>query len=598
MNYVLTRDTKWEQRYSENLPKLNQTIAEAMASGDAIDRRYFSAIESANAVLVRAENEAIELAKNGHFEDAVKIMDSSEYWDQKNTFAQTIENYFHRRDAERDAALLSSNETVGMATGEAQNIIRTSRISISTFLMVAIILALVLGLAISHHISGALSKLKSATIEIGKGNLYTKADIKSNDEFGQLAASFTKMAEDLKKMIDNLYREIKHRTKAEAAVRKNEEEKKTILDNMSENVVYLDRENKVVWANRAAAESAGLNREDLVGRHCYEVSHGQTGPCEYCPVSEACKTGRPKTAEITSPDGRIWLVQGQPVTDTKGNLMGAVEVTAEITARKLAEDALKEVNTRLQQTVEALRQSNSQIQDVIHIATHDLKTPLRGIGTLAEWLIMDHADSFDDQGRDKIGLLVKRVKRLNKLIDGMLEYCRIEHDRSKKQRVNLNVLVKTVLDEIESPQHIEITIENDLPEVFCEKTHVAKVFQNLLGNAVKYMDKPQGLIRVGCTEEHDFWKFSVADNGAGIEHKDFERIFKIFQTLRARDEFESTGIGLTIAKKIVEMYGGRIWVESKVGKGTTFFFTLPKSPIEQKEPVAAAEAPAQAGDNG
>jgi signal transduction histidine kinase len=103
-----------------------------------------------------------------------------------------------------------------------------------------------------------------------------------------------------------------------------------------------------------------------------------------------------------------------------------------------------------------------------------------------------------------------------------------------------------------------------------------QVFQNLLSNAVKYMDKPQGLIKVGCVEEDGFWQFYVADNGPGIEEKHFEKIFQLFQTLASRDESESTGIGLTIIKKIVEMYGGKTWVQSQVGEGSTFFFILPK----------------------
>jgi signal transduction histidine kinase len=106
-----------------------------------------------------------------------------------------------------------------------------------------------------------------------------------------------------------------------------------------------------------------------------------------------------------------------------------------------------------------------------------------------------------------------------------------------------------------------------------------QVFQNLLSNAVKYMDKPKGLIKVGCVEEDSFWKFNITDNGPGIEEKHFERIFQMFQTLAPRDEFESTGVGLTVTKKIVELYKGKIWVESKVGEGSTFFFTLPKQDI-------------------
>jgi signal transduction histidine kinase len=127
-----------------------------------------------------------------------------------------------------------------------------------------------------------------------------------------------------------------------------------------------------------------------------------------------------------------------------------------------------------------------------------------------------------------------------------------------------------------APENITITLENELPTIQCEPTRITQVFQNLISNAVKYMDKSQGQIKVGCVEDNGFWKFSIADNGPGIEEKHFEKIFQLFQTLAPRDNVESTGVGLTVAKKIVELYGGRIWVESKVGEGSTFFFTLPK----------------------
>jgi signal transduction histidine kinase len=137
--------------------------------------------------------------------------------------------------------------------------------------------------------------------------------------------------------------------------------------------------------------------------------------------------------------------------------------------------------------------------------------------------------------------------------------------------------VPAVIDLIAPPDNFRITIAPELPSIMAEETRLEQVFQNLLSNAVKYMDKPHGEINIGCSEADGYWQFSVADNGPGIEEKYFPKIFQIFQTLSARDEFESSGIGLSVVKKIVEMYGGQIWVESQVGRGTTFFFTLPKN---------------------
>lgn len=255
------------------------------------------------------------------------------------------------------------------------------------------------------------------------------------------------------------------------------------------------------------------------------------------------------------------------------------ELGREVTQRKKAEYAVEKLNKELESTVQELSRTNKELQDFIHIASHDLKTPLRGIGTLADWIATDYAEKFDEQGKEQVKLLTTRAEWTIRLIDSMLEYSDITRNRRNEKTVDLNTLLTEVIREISPPENIEMTIENQFPILLCEKAHLMQVFQNLLSNAIKYIDKPQGRVRIGCVEENGFWKFSVADNGPGIERPYFEKIFQILQTLSHRDEFESTGIGLTTAKKIVELYGGRIWLESKVGEGSTFFFTLPK-PID------------------
>jgi light-regulated signal transduction histidine kinase (bacteriophytochrome) len=165
----------------------------------------------------------------------------------------------------------------------------------------------------------------------------------------------------------------------------------------------------------------------------------------------------------------------------------------------------------------------------------------------------------------------------------VLEYSRVGYVKEERVEVDLNKVVPEIIDAVAPPENIAITVENKLPVIECEQTRITQVFENLLSNAVKYTDKPQSQIKIGCVEEDDFWKFSVADNGPGIEEKHFEKIFQIFQALAPRNEFESTGVGLTVTKRIVELYDGKIWVESKVGEGSTFFFTLPKQKIGAKD---------------
>jgi light-regulated signal transduction histidine kinase (bacteriophytochrome) len=227
------------------------------------------------------------------------------------------------------------------------------------------------------------------------------------------------------------------------------------------------------------------------------------------------------------------------------------------------------------------------LKEFASIVSHDLKAPLRGIKTLANWILSDCGDKLGNQANEQMNLLLERVERMYNLIEGALQYSRAGRAEEKQVQVNLNNFVPEIINMVVPPENITVTIENELPVIECEETHIMQVFQNLLSNAIKYMDKPQGWIKVGCVEQDGFWKFSVADNGPGIEEKHFERIFKIFHALPTSPDFQGTGVGLTVAKKIVELYDGKIWVESKVSEGSTFFFTLPKSDAPQEVSTGA-----------
>ncbi|MFB8791096.1 MAG: ATP-binding protein [Potamolinea sp.] len=167
-----------------------------------------------------------------------------------------------------------------------------------------------------------------------------------------------------------------------------------------------------------------------------------------------------------------------------------------------------------------------------------------------------------------------QVQRSRDLINSVLHYSQMGSNQGEKIEVNLNSLVTEVVEML-CYQNIDIEIAKELPTLACQPVQMPQIFLNLISNAVKYMDKPQGNIKIGCTAEQDYWKFSVADNGPGIESKYFDHIFQLFKTLPSNNQVDSTGVGLATVKKIVELYGGKIWVESRVGDGSTFFFTLP-----------------------
>jgi two-component system sensor kinase FixL len=173
-------------------------------------------------------------------------------------------------------------------------------------------------------------------------------------------------------------------------------------------------------------------------------------------------------------------------------------------------------------------------------------------------------------------MLVQRTERMSMLISSMLQYCSLGRITGKRKYVNADEVVRQAIARVAPPENIKVSIEGQLPILIAHREQILQVFENLIGNAVEFMDKPAGIIKIACDEDDDFWKFSVADNGPGINEKYHEKIFKIFQTLTRRDELEAAGIGLSLVRRIVELYNGEIWVESEVGQGSTFFFTLAK----------------------
>ena len=259
---------------------------------------------------------------------------------------------------------------------------------------------------------------------------------------------------------------------------------------------------------------------------------------------------------------------------------------AESSSRQLAMEIQerKSANARLAQLLKEVESANQELNDFAYVVSHDLKAPLRAIGSLAGWIADDYADRLDDEGKGHLKLLQNRVKRMHDLIEGVLQYSRVGRVREKKEPADLALLVPEIVDMLSPPPNIDVQIESALPTVVVEKTRVAQVFHNLVSNSIKFLDKPIGEIKIGCTDAAEFWKFHVTDNGPGIEQRHFDKIFQIFQTLQARDELESTGIGLSVVKKAVEIHGGAVWVDSRVGIGSTFFFTLPKQNTKEIQP--------------
>lgn len=248
------------------------------------------------------------------------------------------------------------------------------------------------------------------------------------------------------------------------------------------------------------------------------------------------------------------------------------------------QDTIATKNDELESRLKELETTHEELQNFSYIVSHDLKAPLRAISSLAQWLENDYRDRLGAEGQEYLSMLVNRTDRLHHLIEGVLEYSRIGRRDLEKKNIDVMSLIKTTLDLLTIPESVAIIIEDDLPEVWFNPTQLQQVFQNLIGNSIKFMNKSDGEVRISCSQREGEAKFSIEDNGPGISQDHSEKIFKIFQTLHARDDIESTGIGLTIVKKIIELNSGKIWLDTSYTEGTRLYFTIP---VSRKEPINA-----------
>ncbi len=252
--------------------------------------------------------------------------------------------------------------------------------------------------------------------------------------------------------------------------------------------------------------------------------------------------------------------------------------TLEETKQSLKERAekLKWLNKELVKTSSLLRKRNQELDHFAYVTSHDLKAPLRAIANLATWLGEDLEGQIPEENQQQLQLMQSRVKRMDGLIQGLLEYSRVGRKNTPLKIVNVNDLIKEAIDSVAPSPEFEIVIANPMPTFKTEALLLRQVFANLIDNAIKYHPHNSGKVTISVTETEKFYQFAVADNGMGIDPQYHERIFTIFQTLQARDTIESTGIGLSIVKKIIEGQGGKIWVESQLGDGAIFYFTWQK----------------------
>ncbi|HEY9221402.1 MAG TPA: ATP-binding protein [Lutibacter sp.] len=227
-----------------------------------------------------------------------------------------------------------------------------------------------------------------------------------------------------------------------------------------------------------------------------------------------------------------------------------------------------------EQLLQKLKHQNEQLNDYAHLVSHDLKSSLRNLSALLAWVKEDCSEKIGEESVGNLNLMEAKIEKMDKFLEDIINYSEIGTTSLKTTTIDLNKTITKVMESIHIPQNISIVVKGDLPVLKGDARRLRQVFQNLISNAINFNDKEKGLIEIGVEEAENFFTFSIKDNGQGIPQEYHEKIFNTFTTLGYQEK--ATGMGLSIVKRVLDLYGGEIWLESEVSKGSIFYFTIPK----------------------
>lgn len=345
------------------------------------------------------------------------------------------------------------------------------------------------------------------------------------------------------------------------------------IDTLDSGIILLDRGARVFWANEAIGRLLYIDRDELIGK---ELKRALT-PCEPFFVEPG------SFDRVTSPH-----IKGRFTFTLRGRgeekILELVSIPVETEKYKggwinhyIDITELKRLEASLREKTRSLEESNRRLEEFNHAVSHDLKGPARRIESFAQILLEDYQDKLDEEGRDSLMRIKNQALKMTRLIDDLLTLASIGVKEEPLEEVPVEAVLRETVEGLDYVlEGVELRMEDSFPTVLANKTRMEELFANLISNAVKYNDKEKKRVEVGWEEDDGDYRFHVRDNGIGIEKQYWEKIFNLFEVLHANGDYESTGAGLSICKRIVEEYGGKIWVESEPGRGSTFYFTIPK----------------------
>ncbi len=484
----------------------------------------------------------------------------------------------------------ATKETIGVIylradLGGIRDSLKTYASIVSIVLLISILVTFLISARLVRFLSDPIRALANTAKKVSEKKDYSvRAEKKSEDELGTFTDAFNQMLAQiqvqdtaLRRSNEDLERRVEVRTRELQQLQRQNE---LILNSAGEGIYGLDMTGRISFANPTAAKTTGWAIEELVGTFEHSImrhssADGTVYTQENCPICVSFREGKIQCRDndvFQRKDGSTFHAEfvRTPIVENEKHI-GAVILFKDISERKQAEEALA------RQTRELAR-SNAELEQFAYVASHDLQEPLRMVSNYTQLLGRRYKDKLDSDAHEFIAFSVDGAIRMQGLINDLLMYSRVGTQGKKFTKVDTSASVGQAIINLRGAieaAHALVT-HDDLPIVTADPSQLIQLFQNLIGNAIKFRGSPPPSVHISAQrEDQQHWVFSVRDNGIGIEPQYAERIFVIFQRLHGHSEYPGTGIGLSICKKIVDRHGGRIWVESKVGEGATFFFTIP-----------------------
>ncbi|NJD77010.1 MAG: PAS domain S-box protein [Candidatus Methanoperedens sp.] len=680
-NYAFTQDKKWKERYFENEPKLDKIIKEAISLGGEADKEFFSSIDEANIALVKMEYKSMEYVDNGQKEEAIKLLESEEYWRQKEIYKSGLMQYVQMRGKKYDEALTASTKTVSDVTEHTRIKVENDKKAITIIIILSSIFLAVSVILFYGSILKPISKLMTSVNEISHGNLYAKIDIHSNDELGLLASAFNKMTEELaettisKDFMNNIIRSLfdmlvvaspegtiqlvnkatcdglGYRTEelvgkkvteilAEDDIllkgsfldliekssinnaekvflskdgrkipvlfsssmmhddagniqgiiciakdmtdcRSLEERYRNIFDNASDAILTTDLENNITSWNKSAEKIFGWKAEEVTGKGLFQLIAPSMLIEENRQIARDTLEGKTVTGlenVLFRKDGSSIYVNltTSVLQDISKNKIGISFVIRDITELRKSEE--------LQIDKTRLMLANKAKTEFLAIMSHELRTPLNSIIGFSELLKQQVQDELEEKQVHYLDNIISSGRHLLNLINDILDLSRVEAGKIelKIEKIPLHEIIKEATDLIkEAASKSKVTLKTEIdPQLeFLEadRQRLKQVLFNLLGNAVKFSKPEGGTVTLVVREAGNMAEFRISDTGIGIKKENIGKLFREFTQLESGSsrKYGGSGLGLSIAKQLVELQGGIIMAESRYGEGSTFAFSLP-----------------------